>query len=156
MFKNSSNQPGNRQVDNSSSPDRLNRIVSGTKIEGEVTSDSNIRIDGEVKGNVHTSGRLVIGASGNIEGEVHCENAEIEGNLVGKIHVNGLLTLKSTAKLDGDILTAKLAIEPGAVFMGTCKMGAKIKEMSRDERAGEKQQKEQQPKEQSSKERTTA
>ncbi|MBX7094344.1 MAG: polymer-forming cytoskeletal protein [Flavobacteriales bacterium] len=115
------------------SPDRLNRIVEGTEIVGDIKSDSNIRIDGRLKGTIHTKGRLVIGASGSIEGEIVCENADIEGSFVGKISVNQLLSLKATAKLSGDILTSKLAIEPGAVFSGTCSMGGLIKDLKNNE-----------------------
>lgn len=114
------------------SPDRLNRIVEGTSIQGDIHSDSNIRIDGKVKGTIHTKGRLVIGATGVIEGEIICENADIEGIFIGKINVNQLLSLKSTAKLTGDIVTGKLAIEPGANFSGTCAMGGMIKDMKND------------------------
>ncbi len=105
------------------SADRLNRIVEGTSIEGNIIADSNIRIDGKLKGTIRTNGRLVIGPSGSIEGEIHCENADIEGVFNGKIQVLQLLTLKSTARLEGDILTGKLAIEPGATFSGSCRMG---------------------------------
>jgi cytoskeletal protein CcmA (bactofilin family) len=115
------------------SPDRLNRIVEGTSIEGDIRSDSNIRIDGRLKGTIHTKGRLVIGASGSIEGEIICENADIEGVFVGKINVNQLLSLKSTAKLTGDIITSKLAIEPGAMFSGACSMGGMIKDLKNSE-----------------------
>jgi cytoskeletal protein CcmA (bactofilin family) len=115
------------------SPDRLNRIVEGTSIEGDIRSDSNIRIDGKLKGTIHTKGRLVIGASGIIEGEIICENADIEGVFIGKINVNQLLSLKSTAKLTGDIITSKLAIEPGAMFSGACSMGGMIKDLKNSE-----------------------
>jgi cytoskeletal protein CcmA (bactofilin family) len=115
------------------SPDRLNRIVEGTSIEGDIRSDSNIRIDGRLKGTIHIKGRLVIGASGIIEGEIICENADIEGVFVGKISVNQLLSLKSTAKLTGDIITSKLAIEPGAMFSGACSMGGMIKDLKSTE-----------------------
>jgi cytoskeletal protein CcmA (bactofilin family) len=111
-----------KQPENNS-PDKLNRIVEGTEIIGDIKSDSNIRIDGKLKGNVLIKGRLVIGNNGTIEGQIHCENADIEGNFTGKITVNQLLTLKSSAKLTGDVITGKLAIEPGAEFSGTCKMG---------------------------------
>lgn len=106
------------------SPEKLNRIVDGTSIEGDIKSDSNIRIDGRLKGTINTKGKLVIGATGTIEGEIHCEHADIEGTFIGKIRVTGLLTLKATSKLTGDIVTGKLAIEPGAVFSGSCSMGA--------------------------------
>ena len=110
----------------SQTPEKLNRIVSGTTIEGEIKTDSNIRIDGTVNGTIAAKGRLVVGASGSIEGDVVCENADIEGKIVGKISVNGLLSLKSTARLECDITTKKLAIEPGAVFTGNCTMGGGV------------------------------
>lgn len=127
MFKGNSNTMA---TNNLNSPDKLNRIVEGTSIEGEIISEGNIRIDGKVKGIVSTKGRLVIGPKGNIEGNIICSNADIEGVLVGTIKVNELLTLKSTAKLQGDITTSKLAIEPGAVFGGSCNMGGVVKDMS--------------------------
>lgn len=110
------------------SPEKLNRIVDGTSIEGHIKSDSNIRIDGRLKGTIQTKGKLVIGQTGSIEGEITCESADIEGVFAGKIHVNGLLTLKATSKLTGDIITGKLAIEPGAVFSGSCSMGGLTRE----------------------------
>ena len=105
----------------------INRIVEGTKVNGDIVSESNIRIDGVFTGNITTKGRLVIGPSGLVDGVVNCENAEIEGKLKGKINVQQLLSLKTSAKVEGDIATDKLSIEPGAVFTGTCTMGSKIK-----------------------------
>ncbi len=110
----------------SQTPEKLNRIVTGTSIEGEIKTDSNIRIDGTVKGTISAKGRLVVGASGVIDGEIVCENADIEGKITGQISVNGLLSLKSTARLECDISTKKLAIEPGAVFTGNCTMGGGV------------------------------
>lgn len=127
MFKGNKNTMATNNVN---SPDKLNRIVEGTSITGEIISEGNIRIDGKVTGVVSTKGRLVIGPKGNIDGDIICSNADIEGVLVGTIKVNELLTLKSTAKLQGDIVTSKLAIEPGAVFGGTCSMGGIVKDMS--------------------------
>ena len=131
MFKMARKDEGNN-------PERLNRIVEGTLIEGQIKSESNIRIDGHVKGLTTTKGRLVIGPNGIIEGEIVCKNADIEGNIKGKITVTELLSLKATSKLDGDIITKKLAIEPGAVFNGTCSMGTVVKEMIKKEEANQK------------------
>jgi cytoskeletal protein CcmA (bactofilin family) len=122
MFKMARKDEGNN-------PERLNRIVEGTLIEGQIKSESNIRIDGHVKGITTTKGRLVIGPNGFIEGEIVCKNADVEGNIKGKITVTELLSLKATSKIEGDIVTKKLAIEPGAVFNGTCSMGAVVKDM---------------------------
>jgi len=120
MFKQTPNTK-NTIVD-ANAPDRLNRIVEGTSIQGEIISESNIRIDGHVKGIITTKGRLVIGASGSVDGEIICQNADIEGTITGTLKVEDLLSLKSTAKIIGDIVTTKLAIESGAEFSGTCNM----------------------------------
>jgi cytoskeletal protein CcmA (bactofilin family) len=127
MFKSNHSTPMSKNPE-INSPEKLNRIVDGTSIEGHIKSDSNIRIDGRLKGTIITKGKLVIGSTGSIEGEITCESADIEGAFVGKIVVNGLLTLKSTSKLTGDIMTGKLAIEPGAVFSGSCSMGGLTRE----------------------------
>lgn len=103
---------------------KINSIMEGTSIEGEVKSDSNIRIDGKVKGTIHVRGRLIVGASGLMEGDVTCQSSDIEGTVNGKVICQDLLTLKATARLTGDIHTKKLAIEPGAIFSGNCVMGA--------------------------------
>lgn len=106
-----------------------NQIGTGTSIEGDIKSNGDVRIDGSLKGTIQSKGRLVVGSTGSIEGDIVCQNALIEGSIKGKITVNELLSLKSTAKLNGDIVTNKLAIEPGANFSGTCSMGAVIKDM---------------------------
>ena len=103
---------------------KINSIMEGTAIEGEVRSDSNVRIDGRVKGTINVRGRLIVGASGLVEGDVTCQSSDIEGTVNGKIACQDLLTLKATAKLTGDIHTKKLSIEPGAVFTGNCNMGS--------------------------------
>ncbi len=113
------------------SPGKINSIMEGTSIEGEIRSDSNIRIDGRVKGIVNAKGRVIVGQTGTIEGEVVCQSSDVEGTVIGKINCQDLLSLKATAKLQGDINTKKLAIEPGAVFTGNCSMGGGVvKEMA--------------------------
>ena len=99
-----------------------NMIGTGTKITGNIETNGDIRIDGEIEGNITSKGKVVVGPNGKVIGEVHCSNAEISGFLKGLIKVSELLSLKNESKLLGDINTAKLSIEPGAVFTGSCKM----------------------------------
>lgn len=100
----------------------INLVGTGTTIKGEINSTGDIRIDGTVTGQVRCKGKIVVGTTGVLEGEVFCQNADFSGNIKGKVDVTELLTLKSTARLFGDIITNKLAIEPGANFTGTCSM----------------------------------
>ena len=116
---------------NQNSPDSLNKIVSGTEITGEVKSNSNFRIDGKVNGKVHVEGKLVIGSTGLIEGEVYCENAEVEGKVEGVLKVKEFLSLKSTAVINGEMYSTKLAIEPGANFSGKCDMSGNFSSSSK-------------------------
>jgi cytoskeletal protein CcmA (bactofilin family) len=107
----------------------VNLIGTGTKIIGDIHSNGDVRIDGNLVGNLTTSGKFVLGANGVIEGNVTSNNADLSGEIKGTVNVNEMLSLKSTAKVNGDIVTGKLAIEPGAMFTGTCNMGAKVKNM---------------------------
>ena len=100
----------------------INQIGVGTEITGDVSTNGDIRIDGNLTGNLKTKGKLVIGETGTIKGEITCKNSVVEGSVNGKISVSELLTLKATSSLKGDINTRRLAIEPGAKFTGNCNM----------------------------------
>ena len=117
----------------------VNMIGFGTTINGDIKSKGDIRIDGRLKGSVTTEGKVVLGKEGVIEGDVSCKDADISGSINAKITVTQLLSLKSTAKLNGDIITNKLSIEPGAIFSGSCTMGAVIKEIKHVEKSEKKE-----------------
>ena len=100
----------------------INLISNGTDITGDIKSNGDIRIDGSLRGNLSTKGKVVIGPTGKVSGEVICKSSEISGIIEGKITVEQLLNLKATSKIRGDIATSKLSVEPGAIFSGNCKM----------------------------------
>lgn len=100
-----------------------NRIEKNTKIKGDITSEADFRIDGKLEGNVTTSGKVVIGKDGYINGKVECVNADIEGKFNGELNVKDLLSLKASAYIEGTVSVAKLAVEPGATFNAACTMG---------------------------------
>jgi len=109
----------------SENTNKINMIGVGTTIEGSINSSENIRFDGNLVGNLNTRGKVFIGQSGKVNGEIRCKNCEVEGVVDGKIVVEELLSLRSMSKLYGEIKTGKLAIEPGATFTGKCDMGGK-------------------------------
>jgi cytoskeletal protein CcmA (bactofilin family) len=100
----------------------INLIGAGTDIKGDIESAGDLRIDGTLKGNIRTKGKVVIGTTGLIKGEVYCRNSDVEGKVEGKINVQELLSLKATSIILGDISAKRLAIEPGAKFTGNCSM----------------------------------
>ncbi len=104
----------------------VNLICQGTKVTGDIESKRNIGIDGQLIGKLNSTGKVVIGNTGIIEGNIVCQNVEVSGSMNGNISAKELVTLKLTSKIQGDIKTDKLAIEPGAVFTGSCEMSAKM------------------------------
>ena len=122
-----------------SKSDEINLIGSGTTVNGDVMCDGDIRVDGKLNGSIKTKGKVVVGSTGLIDGDVECKNAEVSGELKAKITVSELLVLKAQAKLEGDIVTNKLAIEPGAAFTGHCSMGAVIKDIKHVEKTEAKE-----------------
>jgi len=107
---------------NETEPQAINLISTGTEITGDVKTSGDIRIDGTLTGTLNTKGKVVIGTTGKVNGEVICKNSEVSGTIEGKISVSQLLVLKASSKINGDIATVKLSIEPGAMFSGNCKM----------------------------------
>lgn len=129
----------NEAMKNKETTAAINMIGAGTVITGDIQSKGDIRVDGTLKGSVNTSGKVVLGKDGVIEGDVVCADADVSGTIKAKISVTQLLSLKSTAKLNGDIITNKLSIEPGASFTGSCSMGAVIKDIKHAEKQEKKE-----------------
>lgn len=124
MFTSKEEKRVAEEISNSS-----NTIGKGTFLEGNVETYGNIRIEGKVTGNVKSKSKVALGPSSFVQGNVMAQNADLEGEVKGRIEVSELLVLKATAVIHGDIVTGKLVVEPGAVFNGTCKMGAAVKEI---------------------------
>ncbi len=125
MFKGNNKEENNM----SAGPNELNRIVENSKVKGDLDCASNIRIDGTVEGTLKTTGKLVIGVNGIVEGDVICDSADIEGKVLGKLNVKNRLFLKSTADINGEIVFDKLVVEDGAKFRGQVSMqNEKVKE----------------------------
>ncbi len=100
----------------------LNSLVTGTSVEGLISADSDIRIDGFLKGTLTCKGKVIIGTTGSIEGEIKAQNAVIEGKFKGVLHIDDLLQIKETANVEGEINTDKLSVSPGAKFNVVSKM----------------------------------
>jgi cytoskeletal protein CcmA (bactofilin family) len=106
-----------------------NVIGKGTLLEGNIETYGNIRIEGKVIGNIKSKSKIALGNGSHVEGNITAQNADIEGEVKGRIEIGELLVLKATSVIHGDIATGKLVVEPGAVFNGSCKMGAAVKDL---------------------------
>lgn len=111
-------RPNTNDFDNK----KHNVFAFGTKIVGNIKSDGDIRVDGEIKGEISTSGRVVLGKSSVVNGTITCPNAEILGNFTGKLFIDQTLSIRETANVNGEITTNKLSIDVNAIFNGNCSM----------------------------------
>ena len=102
----------------------FNALTAGSKIVGNISADSDFRIDGTIEGELKCTGKVVIGEAGKVKGTVVCQNAEILGLMDGKITCNQQLSLRASGKLQGEVQTKLLVVEPGAEFNGRRAMGS--------------------------------
>ena len=101
---------------------KTNRIVEGTSITGNIDTKADFRLDGKLIGNINSVGKIVIGATGEVHGDVVCKSIDIEGRSAGKLKAEGMLNVKVKAHITGEVTVGKLAVEPGAKFEASCEM----------------------------------
>jgi cytoskeletal protein CcmA (bactofilin family) len=125
MFGSNKKKDAGKSASNSAAPGgghSLNSLVEGTSVEGTLTSKSDIRVDGSIKGTLTCDAKVIIGPTGFIEGEVRCQNAVIEGRFEGTLYVKELLNIRESAKVTGDVAYGKLNVASGAVISGSYKV----------------------------------
>ncbi len=101
-------------------------IVGATvKIEGDLVSEGDIRVDGLVTGKIKTSKNLYVGSMAKIEADVESSNAIVAGHVKGDLKIKEILSIQDTGKVDGNVTCERLAVAEGAHFSGTCSMPEK-------------------------------
>jgi cytoskeletal protein CcmA (bactofilin family) len=98
-------------------------ISQGVKIEGKLSCSGNIRLDGEVQGDISSQGVVIIGENGKVNGQINADSITIGGKVAGTVRAKDKVVLEAKANLKGDIITKILMMEAGAIFNGNTKMG---------------------------------
>jgi cytoskeletal protein CcmA (bactofilin family) len=101
-----------------SSPAGKCTLSSDVEIEGSITFQKDLLIDGKVQGEINSDGVLTIGENADIRGEIKTKSVTVHGKVHGNITAERC-ELKSKCTLQGDLKTARLIIEDGATFIGT-------------------------------------
>ena len=110
------------KVEHTVNVNSVSSISSGTFFKGEITSLSDIRIDGDFEGMLYSKGRVVIGETANVKGDIICDNVDMWGHITGNLYVKDTLSLKKGSAVDGVLNIRRLFVELGSAFNGTCKM----------------------------------
>ena len=127
MFKNNTTTMSNEKTNGGSG---ATLISAGTTVKGDISSNSDLRIDGTIVGNVNSSSKIIIGDSGKVEGDISSNQADIVGKVSGNIKTKDLVQLRGECVINGNVYAGKLQVEPSATFNGQCHMGANVVEMS--------------------------
>lgn len=99
----------------------ISRISAGTVIKGEILSPGDIRIDGTFEGRLQSKGRVVVGETAVIKGDILCDNVDLWGKVEGNIYVKDTLALKEGCVVNSNLHIKRLSVELGATFNGNCK-----------------------------------
>lgn len=110
------------KTNNNIGKDEVTIISAGVLIEGKLSSNGNIRIDGTINGDVFAEGNITVGENGEINGQLNAEVVNVGGKVNGSINAKEKLTLEAKSNLKGDLITKILVIEAGALFEGKSSM----------------------------------
>ncbi|HVF95817.1 MAG TPA: polymer-forming cytoskeletal protein [Flavisolibacter sp.] len=97
-------------------------ISAGTVLQGDLQSDTDLRIDGTIHGNVSSGAKIIVGPSGFVEGHIKGLQADVSGRVAGNITVNELAQLRAKSNVQGNISAGSLQVEAGAFFNGQSTM----------------------------------
>ena len=100
----------------------LSRISAGTVIEGNMSCNGDVRVDGVISGTLYSSGKIVVGESAQLKGTVLCNMVDFWGKMDGDIYVKDVLSVKNSAIINGNIYVRKFQVEMGAQINGSCHM----------------------------------
>jgi cytoskeletal protein CcmA (bactofilin family) len=102
-------------------------IGSSIVIDGEISGDEDLVIQGTVKGKIALKESLFVEGSGVIEADIETANVEVAGQVTGNIVASDRVELKADCKVLGDIRSPRILIADGAVFKGSVDMDVKEK-----------------------------
>lgn len=127
-----SNKASNKVSNTTNQSPSVNIISEGTKLKGNIHSNSDIRISGTIIGEAVSKGKMIITNEGEVKGNITSSDADIAGRVEGDVRVNSKLVLRKNSVIDGNIFTKSLIVEEGAQINGTCKMGADLKSITQN------------------------
>jgi len=115
--------PGRKEKDMADSGE-VTIVGTGARLEGNVVSAGNLRIDGQVKGQINADGDVVLSPQSQVEADIRSQNVSVAGRFKGNIAVKGKAHLARGGRIDGNITSKTLVVEEGGIFHGQSIMDA--------------------------------
>ena len=112
-------------------------VGAGARLEGNVVSAGNLRIDGQVKGQINADGDVALSPQSQVEADIRAQNVSVAGRFRGNVVVKGKAQIARGGRVDGNITSKTLVIEEGAVFHGQSIMDAGASSSSQSQASGQ-------------------
>jgi len=116
--------PPERKDKDMAENDEVTIVGTGARLEGNVVSAGNLRIDGQVKGQINADGDVVLSPQSQVEADIRSQNVSVAGRFKGNILVKGKAHLARGGRIDGNITSKTLVVEEGGIFHGQSNMDA--------------------------------
>ncbi len=100
------------------STEDVNVLGATVRVRGRLLGDGDLRVDGEIEGDVRVRGALEIGESGNVRGSVAAQSVTLSGTLAGDVEADGPIVIRAGARVTGDMNGTEVALEEGASYTG--------------------------------------
>ncbi|MBX7138479.1 MAG: polymer-forming cytoskeletal protein [Oligoflexia bacterium] len=97
-------------------------LGAGTVIQGKLSFDTPVRIDGKLSGEVFSSDALIVGEKGQMEAQIEVSALVVQGIVKGRITARERVVLMKGGRIEGNVFTPLFQIEEGATFNGRCSM----------------------------------
>ena len=125
--------PGTRS-EPASTRDVQAHLGAGSRIEGKLSFEGSVRIDGEINGEINAKETIIIGESAVISAQIQANSVVIHGRVQGDVTARKRVELRAPARLTGNLNTPSVVINEGVLFEGHCTMGASEAQADRGEK----------------------
>jgi cytoskeletal protein CcmA (bactofilin family) len=93
-------------------------IGASMRIKGDIRTNEELLIDGEVEGSVESHSVLTVGSNGKVRANIKAREVIVFGKVQGNVEVTEKIAIREQGSLVGDIKTAGISIDDGAYFKG--------------------------------------
>jgi cytoskeletal protein CcmA (bactofilin family) len=100
----------------------LSIIAPGMRIEGQISSNGVVKIEGTVIGGVQADQQVLVASGGTVEGDVRTREAIVGGTVHGSIHADERVEIQAGAVVQGDITTFRILVSEGGEVNGLLRM----------------------------------
>ncbi|MCB0318545.1 MAG: polymer-forming cytoskeletal protein [Bdellovibrionales bacterium] len=98
-------------------------LSKGTVIQGKLSFDTPVRIDGKLNGEIYSTETVIVGETGEIDAKIEVKQLIVRGKVSGVVSASDNIKIFKGGEVNSDIFTKNVFMEEGAKFNGNCSMG---------------------------------